>query len=156
VLAQSSNAPPTVPLPERASDTLIRTRMRQTYREAYQFTELGECVLAGRSLVEDLRARHRFGWLLCAAGFTVLTFGLAGGWWLRRRAIQPVEKISAAARGISAGNLSERIQVPDKENELGRLAGVLNTTFARLEAAFARQKQFTADASHELRTPLAV
>jgi heavy metal sensor kinase len=67
-----------------------------------------------------------------------------------------VEEISAAASRISAGNLSERISVTEPENELGRLAGVLNSTFARLEAAFARQKQFTADASHELRTPLAV
>ena len=33
---------------------------------------------------------------------------------------------------------------------------MLNSTFARLEAAFERQKRFTADASHELRTPLAV
>ncbi|HEY1111713.1 MAG TPA: ATP-binding protein, partial [Opitutaceae bacterium] len=39
---------------------------------------------------------------------------------------------------------------------LGELATVLNSTFARLEAAFADQKNFTADASHELRTPLAV
>jgi heavy metal sensor kinase len=67
-----------------------------------------------------------------------------------------VEDISATASRISAGNLSERISVPDADNELGRLAGVLNSTFARLEAAFAQQKQFTADASHELRTPLAV
>jgi signal transduction histidine kinase len=46
--------------------------------------------------------------------------------------------------------------VADTDSELGQLASVLNSTFARLEAAFAQQKQFTADASHELRTPLAV
>ncbi|MDQ3624278.1 MAG: HAMP domain-containing histidine kinase, partial [Verrucomicrobiota bacterium] len=51
---------------------------------------------------------------------------------------------------------SERISVAHSDNELGRLGGVLNSTFSRLEAAFARQKQFTADASHELRTPLSV
>src|SRR5205807_4673266 len=78
------------------------------------------------------------------------------GWWLTTIAIRPVEQISAAASRISAGNLSERIAAADSDNELGRLAGVLNSTFARLEAAFAQQKQFTADASHELRTPLAV
>src|SRR5436309_1558274 len=64
--------------------------------------------------------------------------------------------MSAAASRISAGNLSERITGANADNELGRLAAVLNSTFGRLEAAFAQQKQFTADASHELRTPLAV
>src|SRR5207247_3191460 len=65
-------------------------------------------------------------------------------------------EISAAASRISAGNLSERIGGTDPDTELGRLVGVLNSAFARLEAAFAQQRQFAADASHELRTPLAV
>src|SRR2546423_3200456 len=99
---------------------------------------------------------NHFRWWLLAAGGIVLTLGMGGGWGLTSRAIRPVEEISAAASRISAGNLSERIIGADPENELGRLAGVLNSTFARLEAAFAQQKQFTADASHELRTPLAV
>ena len=67
-----------------------------------------------------------------------------------------MEKIGAAASRIAAGNLAERIAVANTENELGRLAGVLNTTFARLETAFAQQRQFTADAAHELRTPIAI
>jgi heavy metal sensor kinase len=99
---------------------------------------------------------RRFAGLLLAAGGAVLALGLGGGWWLAGRVIRPIDQISAAASRISAGNLSERIDVAEADNELGRLAGVLNSTFARLEAAFAQQAQFTADASHDLRTPLAV
>jgi hypothetical protein len=52
--------------------------------------------------------------------------------------------------------LSQRINVAEAESELGKLAAVLNSTFARLESAFAQQKQFASDAAHELRTPVAV
>ena len=57
---------------------------------------------------------------------------------------------------IAGGDLSQRINAADTDSELGRLAGVLNSTFARLEAAFAQQARFTSDASHELRTPVSV
>jgi len=155
---RSSNAPPTVPLPQRLNNTDTRThaRTRNGYREAFHFTELADCVLAGRSISTDLYAMRRFKLWLLAAGGTVLAFGLSGGWWLTSRAMRPVDDISVAASRISEGNLSERINVADTDSELGRLASVLNSTFARLEAAFAQQTQFTADASHELRTPLAV
>ena len=72
------------------------------------------------------------------------------------RALRPVENISAAAVKISAGDLSQRINVAEAESELGQLAAVLNSTFARLEAAFAQQQQFTSDAAHELRTPVSI
>src|SRR5204863_7102849 len=54
------------------------------------------------------------------------------------------------------GDLSQRINASDTDNELGRLASVLNSTFSRLEAAFAQQARFTGDAAHELRTPITV
>jgi two-component system, OmpR family, sensor kinase len=157
---RSNNAPAglSLALPQRVNRTDTRTYMRTRagYREAFHFTELGDCVLAGRSLASYQDALQRFQWWLLAAGGMVLALGLSGGWWLTTRAIRPVEEISAAASRISAGNLSERINMAETESELGRLAAVLNSTFARLESAFGRQKQFTADAAHELRTPLTV
>ncbi|MBI4325963.1 MAG: HAMP domain-containing protein [Chloroflexi bacterium] len=157
LLKSSTNAPAGLSIPGRTGAfTGVQTRMRDANREAFQFTEIGECVLTGRSIASDLATMRRFAWWLVAAGGAVLAVGLGGGWLLATRAMRPLEDISATASRISVGNLAERINVAETDSELGRLAGVLNSTFARLEAAFAQQKQFTADASHELRTPIAV
>jgi two-component system, OmpR family, sensor kinase len=157
LLKRSTNAPANLVMPHRVgNDTRTHARMRGEFRELYHFTELGDCVLAGRFIATDLEASQHFSWVILAAGSAVLALGLGVGWWLTSRAIRPLEDISTAARRISAGNLSERIKVPDPLNEIGNLAEVLNSTFARLESTFEQQKQFTADASHELRTPLAV
>jgi heavy metal sensor kinase len=112
--------------------------------------------MAGESVEDDLAALRSYRWKLIGAGTVVLFIGLAIGWGIIALAIRPVTEISAAAVRISKGDLSERIRIADPDTELGSLATVLNTTFSRLEAAFARQQQFTADAAHELHTPLAV
>ncbi len=85
--------------------------------------------------------------LLCAA---------AGGYWISTRALAPVDQITRTARTISAQNLSSRLVVPKTGDELQRLSETLNGMLERLEAAFKKITQFTADASHELRTPVAV
>jgi heavy metal sensor kinase len=78
-----------------------------------------------------------------------------GGSVLATRALGPVVRMARAAEQIGETNLSRRVEV-QSEDELGMLASTLNHMIERLEAAFSRQRQFTADASHELRTPLAV
>jgi len=131
-------------------------RTRGQMRELSRFLPRGPCVLVGRSLAADLAALRRLALWLTAAGTAVLLLGLAGGWWVATRAIRPIDDISGTAVKIAGGDLSQRINAADTESELGRLAGVLNSTFARLEAAFAQQARFTSDASHELRTPVSV
>jgi two-component system OmpR family sensor kinase len=156
-LTKSANAPPDIPMPgEEGRDTQTRFRDRDGFREAFHFTELGECVLAGRPVAADLTGMKPFTFRLSITGLAVLAVGLGGGWWLTSRSIRPIEKIASAARRISHGNLAERIPVMKPGSELDDLATVLNSTFARLEDSFAQQKRFTSDASHELRTPLAV
>jgi heavy metal sensor kinase len=70
--------------------------------------------------------------------------------------LKPISEISSTATKIASGDLSQRINTAETESELGQLAAVLNSTFARLETAFAQQKQFASDAAHELRTPVTV
>jgi heavy metal sensor kinase len=60
------------------------------------------------------------------------------------------------ARRISAEDLSGRLDLDLPDDEVGRLARTFDEMIARLDDAFQRQRQFTADASHELRTPLTV
>jgi heavy metal sensor kinase len=79
-----------------------------------------------------------------------------GGWWLARKSLTPVVAMSETARRISAANLDQQLPVANPRDELGRLATTFNDLLARLNAAFAQQRQFMADASHELRTPLSV
>ncbi len=86
----------------------------------------------------------------------VLLIASAGGYWLSRRALAPVDHITKAARSITSNNLSQRLSVPNTGDELERLSRTLNEMIERLERAFKRVSQFTLDASHELRTPLAV
>jgi two-component system OmpR family sensor kinase len=156
ILRQSATAPADVPRPLHDRPLPERVRMRGDWRELIQVNRRGPSLVVGRSVAPDRAELRRLAWLLALAGAGVLVVGLAGGWWLASRAIRPIEIISAAAHKITAGNLTERVHVSETDSELGQLAQVLNTSFDRLQAAWARQVQFTADASHELRTPMSV
>lgn len=89
---------------------------------------------------------------IVAAGF--LSGGL--GWYLSRRTLRPIDRITATTNRISASNLHERIALDGPDDELRRLATTIDALIARLETAFESQRRFVAQASHELRTPLAV
>jgi len=98
----------------------------------------------------------RFRRVLFLSSPLLLLLASAGGYWLSRRALRPVDQITREARSISAQNLSSRLIVPRTGDELQRLTETLNGMLERLEQAFRRITQFTADASHELRTPVAL
>jgi signal transduction histidine kinase len=95
---------------------------------------------------------------LLQASAIVLAAGTLGsallGWFAAGRLLRPLQRITAAARTISATNLHERLALRGPEDEFKRLGDTLDELLARLEASFAAQRRFVANASHELRTPL--
>ena len=86
----------------------------------------------------------------------VLLLASAGGYFLARKSLAPIASMNSQTQRISAESLSQRLDVTNPRDELGRLATTINDLLARLESSFNEQQRFIADASHELRTPLAV
>jgi heavy metal sensor kinase len=96
---------------------------------------------------------------LAGAVGLVLPLALAAsalaGHALARRALRPLERMADATSQITAQSLHERLAVDTSDDELGRVARVVNDLLARLEMAFEQLTQFSSDVAHELRTPLA-
>ncbi|TDD98211.1 sensor histidine kinase [Jiangella asiatica] len=120
---------------------------------AEDLAELAEQVQAATR--DDLLAQAAIG----LAVVTVLAAVL--GWLLAGRVLRPIRSISAAARRLSAENLSERVPVTTPADELAALAATINGMLDRIEGGVAErdrvldgQRMFAANAAHELRTPL--
>ena len=90
---------------------------------------------------------------IALALMTAVSIGL--GWLVGGRVLRPLRTMTAAVRRISASNLHQRLPLHGPDDELRDMGRTFNGLLARLEGAFAAQRQFVANASHELRTPLA-
>jgi two-component system, OmpR family, sensor histidine kinase VanS len=86
----------------------------------------------------------------------LLIFGLAGGWLLAGRMLNPLTRITDATRTAATGSLAHRIQLEGRSDEFRELADAFDTMLARLQAHLGEQQRFAANASHQLRTPLAI
>ena len=113
-------------------------------------------VQVAMSLENVEAARSRFLLVLLILAPVALAASALGGWFLARRALAPVHAMVDTARRIEAEDLSKRLPARSSDDELGRLAAVLNDMLARLEFSFGAVRRFSADAAHELRTPLTI
>ena len=77
-------------------------------------------------------------------------------YFLTKKALTPLQKLTSEVSQIQAQNLSTQLAVPNSKDEIAQLTRSFNEMLTRLDNAFSTQKQFSANAAHELRTPLAV
>jgi signal transduction histidine kinase len=92
--------------------------------------------------------------LLLLADLTALALLVVVAGRLARWVLRPVDVLDAAARQISTGTLTTRVDATTGPVELRRLAATFNGMAQAVELAMQRQEAFVADASHQLRNPL--
>lgn len=120
-----------------------------THRGKRQALVVAESLAASDHAVNRVLVLGLFG------GAGALGLIALGGWWIARRALVPVERMTSRADRIGIEDLAARIPEPRWRDEVGHLARTLNAMLARLERGVQARERLIADVSHELRAPLA-
>lgn len=91
-----------------------------------------------------------FGW----ATLLVTVLAVSGGVGLARRVGRRFDAVSGTMDSVSHGNLSARIPLIGRGDDIDLLAGDINNALARLESTVEGMRQVSADIAHDLKTPL--
>ena len=144
----------------------IRTRLTFWYAGVLTVSLLIIGLGTYREIDEQLRHAHRrapaehaiseTGEMVFEVGLPAVALGLLGGWWLTRKALAPVSKLTEAITRVHERNLREPLPRTGSGDEFDRLTEVFNAMLARLDDSFNRVREFSLHASHELKTPLTV
>lgn len=102
----------------------------------------------GKANLDNLRQ------MLAIIFLVVTTIVAFAGLVFSQRALMPISRIMNEVEGILPQKLDTRLEVPNQNDELGRLTLTFNKLLDRIENAFRIQKTFVANVSHELKNPL--
>ena len=144
---------------QRPATTIYQATNGRTFALVTSRTEIGKQWLTlqlAQKRTHDERFAGRYAVLLAGmAGCAIITCaGVA--FLVTRRVLRPLRNLAESIERTGATHLHERVPVDGWPEELQPLAVGFNTMLARLEEAFTRLSQFSADLAHELRTPIAI
>jgi heavy metal sensor kinase len=147
--------------PDRLHEPILQSRTMEgrPFRFILQLLSVnGHAYIVEMGVPTDdaVHTLHSFRSYLLMFAPLLLVVSAGGGYWLSRRALSPVDALVRTAGQVSGTNLNSRLQKLETGDELQRLSDTLNEMLDRIESAFLRITEFTADASHELRTPVSL
>ena len=112
--------------------------------------------VAAVDLTPFIGDRDRMLRLSVAEAAVALLAGSASAYWLLRRLLRTVGRITTTAEEIESGQLDRRLGDQGTDDEVGQLATTFDRMLDRVEGAMTSQRRLLSDVSHQLRTPLTV
>jgi signal transduction histidine kinase len=120
----------------------------------------GSRVLGSAIVAENLAYQHsdetKMLTLVVGEALVALVGAVAGAYFLLRRLLRTVGRITTTASAIEEGDLERRLGDQGTDDEVGQLAVTFDSMLDRLDASMTVQRRLLSDVSHQLRTPLTV
>jgi len=129
-------------------DDRRKARLLSVFIPSHGYFQLGVSLAESEALFANFR---HYGLLMLA---TMLTFGLAIGWLLARKAMKGVAAVTRASRNVAAGRFSERVAVSGYGREIDELVRAFNLMVERVQTVMGEMRQVNDNIGHDLRSPL--
>jgi len=114
----------------------------------------GNILIVGRDFTQLAEIRTIILNALLVSGAVILFLGLLSGFALSLSPLKRINAIRATSRRIMQGELSLRIPVSTRHDELDMLSNIVNTMLSEIERLLTEVKSVTDTVAHDLRTPL--
>ncbi|MEE1027042.1 MAG: HAMP domain-containing sensor histidine kinase [Acutalibacteraceae bacterium] len=87
-------------------------------------------------------------------GLGIIVLTAITGLYFIKSIVRPVQEVSNVARKMAMGDFKSRLEVENKDDEIGELCDAINYMASELGQAENLKNSFISSVSHELRTPL--
>ncbi len=119
-------------------------------------TSVDGVIFAIESLSQVTSVRNHVLLVTVVEATLVLIIALGSTFFVLRRLLRVIARMTQTAREISTGDLNKRIDYSGPKDELGTLAETFDEMIVRLGNAMDAQRSLLSDVSHQLKTPLTV
>ena len=147
----------------RAAEESMNKSAETELRIAAYSTGNGEWLVVGSSITSISNQFHKSLIRSVQLSLVIALFMVVLVYWLIRRALLPIARVTRDAQGIAEGDLDRELAPAVGSSEIGQLSTSLHAMVNSLRSAVetttrseSLMREFLGDASHELRTPLTV
>ncbi len=133
----------------RVPDQDYRARVVMAAMGSNMVLQFGETLDEAEEYLEIFRNLFT----LLVAILIIVSTGI--GWFLARRAVKDVDKVTQTAEEISMGAYDQRVEIKDQLKEVKRLGITFNRMLDRIQGLLRTMKEMNDNIAHDLRSPLA-
>ncbi len=139
----------------RVYETLTIAGRSDRVRIAYGVIGNGIVVQLGYSMETDTAFIAIFKRIFLVTMLALILTAVLVGWFMARRALSGVEAVTRTARQISESDLSRRVPVMARHEEIDRLAVTFNQMLDRIEKLVVNIREMGDNIAHDLKSPVA-
>ncbi len=114
----------------------------------------GEILVVGRDFTQASEIKAIILNALIVSGTFIIALGLLGGFFLSVGPLRRINTVRDTARRIMQGELSQRLPVSKRNDEVDMLSSIVNLMLEEIERLLNEVKSVTDNVAHDLRTPL--